>query len=407
MASIKVNYDKHGTIISCRFRVCLGRDELGKQIWATKTVTDIPNDKTEAKIQKAWKLQADLWEQGLLDGTQSKDNSTFQGFVEGDFWMLHVQSGKLRDSTVSFYTNIKPRCIEYFGKRKLSTIKQTDIEKFLIWLSRQKQKNGQPLTAGTQKHIFNFIKIVFNFAVNKGYIQRNPTQGVKPPKQPHKTVDYLPPVEAQKFLKALDTLDEKELHWRAAMQVLIYLGLRRGELCGLQWGDIDFEQSTLSVKRNVTYTASYGVKIGEPKTANSFRTLPIPDTVAATLRAWKTKQLHKFRDQVGDTGASIVITPAAFVFSERTDPYTPIFPTAVTKWLSRFVKEQGLPNVSPHDLRHTCGSLLLESGANLKAVQAFLGHEDASTTLRFYAGVDADSLKKAADSLASALATTC
>lgn len=397
MASIKINKDKNGIIISCRWRACLGRDGTGKQLWASKTVKDIPDEKTEAKIKKVWQLQADSWEKGLIAGTESRDNSTFKAFVEGDFWELHVLGGNLKPSSVAFYENMRPRCIEYFGNKKLSAIRQTDCERFLIWLRVQKQKNGQPLGAGTQKHIYNFLKIVFNFAEDKGYIQRNPMRGVKPPKQPHKEVDYLSPADAQRFITALN---EAPTQWRAMMQIMVYLGLRRGEVCGLQWSDLDFATNTISVQRNVTYTAASGVVVGEPKTANSFRTLPAPVVLMQTLRVWKREQANKFA-KLG--GAAVIITQSAFVFCNKDDPYTPIFPTALTKWLARFVESNNLPAVSPHDLRHTCGSLMLESGANLKAVQEFLGHEDASTTLRFYAGIDQNSLRRAGETLAAML----
>lgn len=400
MASIKINRDSHGVIKSCRWRACLGRDERGKQIWATKTVSEIPDEKTEARIKKAWQLQADLWEQGLLNGTQSTDNSTFRGFLENVFWPLRVENGKIKPSTAAYYANIKVRALEYFGKKKLSAIRQTDIEKFLIWLSSQKQKNGRPLSASTQKHDFDFIKIVFGYAEDKNYIVRNPTRGVKPPKQPHKDVDYLPQADAQAFINALQN---EPLRWRAIMQLLIYLGLRRGEVVGLQWQDIDFDANAIKVQRNVTYTAQFGVKVAEPKTANSFRTLPAPAVVMATLRAWKAEQTEYFRKIADTAHASIIITPTAFVFSGDLDPYTPQFPTNVTSRLKKFCKEHGLPDVSPHDLRHTCGSLMLEAGVNVKSVQTFLGHSDASTTLRFYAGVDQNALRKAGEQLAETL----
>ena len=402
MASIKINKDKNGVIKSCRFRACLGRDECGKQIWATKTVSKIPDEKTEAKIKKAWQLQADVWEKGLLDGTESANNDTFQGFVEGDFWKLHVEGGNLRPSTAAFYKNMRPRCIQYFGTKKLTTIKKIDCEKFMVWLRDQKQKNGEPLSARTQKHIHGFLRVVFDFAEDNGYITINPMRGVKPPKQPHHDVDYLEPADAQAFINALQS---EPLRWRAIMQLLIYLGLRRGEVVGLQWGDINFDQNCISIKRNVTYTSLRGVEVGEPKTANSFRTLPAPAVVMATLKAWKAEQAQYFHNIADTASTTIVITPSAFVFSTDLDPYSPQFPTHLTKKVKQFCKAHGLPDMSPHDLRHTCGSLMLSSGVNLKAVQQFLGHEDAETTLKFYVGVDAESLRKATESLSSTLAS--
>lgn len=171
MASIKINKDKNGVIKSCRFRACLGRDNTGKQVWASKTVSDIPDERTEAKIKKAWQLQADLWEKGLLNGTESRDNSSFAGFVEGDFWTLHVEGGNLRPSTVAFYKAMSPRCIAYFGTKKLNSIKKIDCEKFMVWLRDQKQKNGEPLSARTQKHIHGFLRVVLTLQKKTDILQ--------------------------------------------------------------------------------------------------------------------------------------------------------------------------------------------------------------------------------------------
>ena len=402
MASIKINKDKNGVIKSCRFRACLGRDNTGKQVWASKTVSDIPDERTEAKIKKAWQLQADLWEKGLLNGTESRDNSSFAGFVEGDFWTLHVEGGNLRPSTVAFYKAMSPRCIAYFGTKKLNSIQKIDCEKFMVWLRDQKQKKGEPLSARTQKYIHGFLRVVFDFAEENGYITVNPMRGVKPPKQPHHEVQFLGTNDAQAFLSALQ---DAPLRWRAIMQIMLYLGLRRGELCGLKWENIDFDSNTISIKYNVTYSSLGGVQIGEPKTANSFRTLPAPAVVMSTLKEWKTEQAAYFRDIADTARTTIVITPTAFVFSGKLDPYSPMFPTHLTKRVKAFCKAHNLPDMSPHDLRHTCGSLMLEAGVNLKAVQQFLGHEDGATTLKFYAGVDAESLRKATENLSSALAS--
>ena len=96
--------------------------------------------------------------------------------------------------------------------------------------------------------------------------------------------------------------------------------------------------------------------------------------------------------------------PSAFIFGSPVDPYNPIRPDSVTQWLDRFNTTHGLRKVSPHDLRHTCATLLLSNGANVKETQTILGHADASTTLKFYVGTDLNALKNASDRLAQALA---
>ena len=95
--------------------------------------------------------------------------------------------------------------------------------------------------------------------------------------------------------------------------------------------------------------------------------------------------------------------PSAYVFAVPENPFDPAMPDTVTRWLSRFCAERGLPPFSPHTLRHSCASLLLISGATVKDTQLYLGHSDPSTTLKYYTGSNDDRLKKAGDGLATAL----
>ena len=390
MATVKINTDKTGKTISYRFRACVGRTKDGKQKWATKTVP--PLGLTPKKEMKEMQRQADEWEKSIKAGAIPVQDDTFEDFLDNTFWPLHVQNGEHKPSTVTFYTNMRTRCIEYFGGKKMTAIRKVDVEKFVLWLREQKTKNGQPLSAGTLKHYYNFLRITFLFAVDHDIIPKNPMRGIAAPKQPHRDVVYLHPEQARQFLQALA---DAPLRWQAIMQLLIYLGLRRGEVCGLQWQDIDYEHSTVNIRRNVVYTPAMGIQVGEPKTKNSIRTLPVPASVLAILRKWQSEQANTY--------APAQVLPTAYVFSADADPYTPQFPTHITKKVKAFMREHDLPDMSPHDLRHTCGSLMLENGANLKAVQQFLGHEDVETTLKFYAGVNQDSLKKASDALSMAL----
>ena len=82
-----------------------------------------------------------------------------------------------------------------------------------------------------------------------------------------------------------------------------------------------------------------------------------------------------------------------FLFPSQSSPYQPHDPTYITKHMKRFMKRIGLPDMSPHDLRHTCASLLLQSGADIKSVQDILGHADASTTLNFYVRASIEAMR--------------
>lgn len=385
--------------ISYLVRACVGRDTKGKQLWQSTTLPS--PGLTPAKEEKEIQRQADLWERQIKAeleksaAERERDAAkqlTFSGFLHTVFWPRHVDSGELRDTTITFYGYMRPRVEQYFGALRLSEIQKSDIEGFVVWLNTQKQDNGKPLSASTKKHLYNFVRICLTYAFEHELIDRNPVRGTKPPKQPHKDIDFLPIDAAKQFLAALETAP---LRWQGIMGCLIFLGLRRGEVCGLQWADIDLVHGAVTIRRNVTYTPSGGVQIGEPKTENSFRTLPLPEHLSAVLTRWQGEQQRIY--------APFIIDPQCFVFCADADPRQPQFPTNLTKHIKRFMAAHGLPDASPHDLRHTCATILLESGATVKQVQGYLGHQDPATTLKFYTAVDARSLRNAGNLLSTAL----
>ena len=398
MASVKPNYNKAGEIISYRFRACIGRDELGKQQFATKTV-DVPVGLTPAKALKRMQTEADLWESEVKKGNAPVKKQSFKHFIEEEFIPVHVCGGKHSPSTVFFYKDICKKLTARFGTKPLDSIRSIDIEKYLVDLQKEKRtgKDGQekPLSASYVGHFRTVLTVAFGFAEKHGMIEKNPMRCVSSIKKDRKEVDFLSEEEARQFLSCLN--ENASLYWKTAMNVLIRCGLRRGELAGLKWSDIDYEKQTLTVCRDVINNAETDRKnlVKETKSTNSDRELPIAPVLMFMFKAWQKEQAEQYGS---------MLMPSAFIFGSPVDPYSPIRPDSVTQWLSRFNKTHGLRNVSPHDLRHTCGTLLLANNATVKETQTFLGHADASTTLRFYCGTNADALKNASDRLSQALA---
>ncbi len=388
MASIMPKYNKEGSIIAYRFRVCLGRETSGKQKTVSKTVP-VPEGLSPKKAEREMQRQADEWERNLGAGFTPTKKTGYRSFVDDVWFPVHVRNGEHKPSTIDYYRRMSKRLVEHFGQQDINTIKALDIQRFINQLrTNEKQRGNQPLSDTTVKHYINLLRIQFGFAEKHDLVERNPMRKIDAPKRVHKPVDFLTQEQAKVFLKALDT---EPLRWRCMMTLLMSCGLRRGEAVALQWRDISFKDATLSIERAVTYTKEAGITIGKPKSANSMRILPLTSGMLALLRQWQIAQRREC--------LQISLLPRAFVFGLEIDPYSTMFPTTPTRWMSKFIKRHNLPDVSPHDLRHTCGTLLLMSGATIKDTQDFLGHEDAKTTLAFYAASSPESLRKAAEGL--------
>lgn len=399
MATVIEKKDKSGKVVSYKLMVCVGRDEnTYKQIWRTRTIPR-PEGLTPAKEKKEVARIADAWEIEQKEEYErthekvSKKNITLASFINDVWWKDHVDNPKEHTpSTISFFKYMSQDIVDYFGpKKKLTAIDGEAVKKYVKYCNTEaKTKRGTPYSAATTKHHFDTLKNILEYARRFHYIDYNPCQDLsqkETPKREKKTVDFLDPMDAKRFIQCLE---DEPLFWRTFMNVLIITGLRRGEATALQWGDVDFDKLTITVQRNVTIDRNSPDKyhVGPTKTED-VRTVPITHRLLSLLK-------ERREDQEGVYGK---VFPSAYIFNRASDPYTPIYPTEPTRWQSRFTKRHNLPRVSPHDLRHTAATLALEAGANLKEVQNLLGHSDPGTTMKFYAGVTEEAQRRTVDGI--------
>jgi integrase len=196
-----------------------------------------------------------------------------------------------------------------------------------------------PLAEKTIKHYYITLSNIFNFACKHDFLTKNPIDKVDAPKVSKKPVDALTQEETAVFINLINDCD---LDFKALLHVLITTGLRRGEGLGLQWQDIDFENATIKVNRSAVNVSGKGVIVITPKTNTSVRTIPVMTSVLRLLAEWRRQQ-----------DAQGAATDTAFVFGSPTDIYKPRDPNAITRRLKRFMKSNVLPDISPHDLRHS------------------------------------------------------
>lgn len=188
--------------------------------------------------------------------------------------------------------------------------------------------------------------------------------------------------EVRDHLKEIDKLPQVQ---RLMYMLLLTTGVRRGECFGLQWKDVDFDNRVLRIERSVTYTGLGGISVGLPKTTAEIREIPVTESVLVLLRNHRSleEQCNNFFED-------------AYLFHWSEPLYATQDPTYITAYEKIYGVLRAL-NASPHDLRHTCASLLIQSGVDIKSVQDILGHADASTTLNFYARSNTETMRAAAN----------
>lgn len=230
---------------------------------------------------------------------------------------------------------------------------------------------------------------------------------IRAPKVTRRESAFLNDKEAELILSKLKN---EPIKWRTAMELLIYSGMRRGELMGLEWKDVDFENKVIHIYRTSQYISGLGIITKDTKNATSERTIRLPDAAFETLSEYRSHWLY-MQTAMGDLWQhKITIThidgKKEVVDNDRLfikDDSTPMHPDSITAWTYDFIKKYDLPKFSPHSLRHTNASLLIANGVNIPTVSKRLGHANVSTTTKIYSHAIQSADEKAADILAEKL----
>ena len=405
MASL-IEVFKDGRIVSYRFSCCVGRDERGKQVRRSMTWHP-PDGLRQSRMRAAAERAAADWEEtvraeyaaelermsrpdpGHIPPEERRDD--FCEYVNNVWYKLYICNGDRKRSTETYYKDISKYITGYFHGAILQEITPIQIQEYLQDLrDTHYKKKKKPLSQKYLHHQYGALLNIFEYAERNKMITENPMKYVEAPRMKKKPVDALSDEQAKVFFEKVKSCP---IDLQCILTMLITTGLRRGELAGLKWRDIDVSAGVLHVERGVSYTHGSGVVVSTPKTSSSIRDIPLmPATVDVLLR---------YLDDVKRKHQSTIIKDA-FLFHRSDDLFRPIDPNAITRRVKRFMKNNGLPDLSPHDLRHSCATLLLAQGADVKSVQQILGHSDASTTLNFYVRADLQQMRAATDKMADA-----
>lgn len=358
---------------SYSIRVSCGYDTQGKQVIQSKTWT--PDDgMTEKQIQKELERQKVLFEEECKKGFQARAVK-FETFCEE--WFTEYAKPNLRNTTYERLRQLRGRIYKAIGHLRMDKITARQIQMFVNTLSKNgaNEKTGGALSAKTIRHILNLISDVFGYGVKMGVVSENPCGKVTIPKTEQKEKEIYSFDEMTKFL---DLLKDEPLKYRVFFNILIFSGFRRGEMMGLEWKDIDWENNVISVRRTSNYTVGQGVYTDTTKTRSSQRTLKFPNAVMNLLREFKSEQDSE-QECLGNKREN---SDRLFV----TDTGKPLHPNMPYYWLKRFCAKNGLPFHGLHCFRHTFASILVNEGVDIVTVSGALGHSAVSTTVNLLYG---------------------
>ncbi|WML35672.1 site-specific integrase [Clostridium sp. OS1-26] len=372
-------YEKNGKTYY-RGMLTIGYDEDGKLI--RKSFNGSKKQEVVNKMAE-YKTKSNA---GLLP---SDDKITLQQWFYT--WLFDFRINDLKPSSLERYEGIYRNYIKdtQIGKKKLSDLRAADIQMYYNSLSESNK------TADTIKMINKNLKTCLNEALKQGLITKNYCTLVTLPKVEKKDEITVFSVEEQKSL--INYLEGHRLKMLLAMA--LGTGMRQGELLGLKWSDIAFDNNTVSINKSiklvyvVTKNGSRESKIIEqtPKTKNSIRTIPVPSKVMDEL-----KQYKEFQNQEKINNKDLYLDNN-IVFATELGAY--LDSRYLTKRYTSILKKADIPYKKFHSLRHTYCTRLFEAGIPIKIVQMLMGHGDIKTTMNIYTHVMPDEKIKAVEKI--------
>lgn len=360
------NIEKRGKG-SWRLTVNGGIGPDGKRIKHQKTVK--ASSEREAKKELA-KFVAEI-EKGEY---HEPSRMTLSEYVE--FWLTNYGETNLQPTTIVFYKGLFKRILTAMGHLKLEQIKPIHLIQFYKNLEEDGiREDGKPGGLSSQMilHHHRCFSAILQDAVEWQLISSNPVSKVKAPKVEIKEGKYYTEEEVSAILTHLSQVDIKYFN---LVSLGIATGLRKGELLGLEWKHIDFQQKTIKVCQSSQYTRELGVFTKLPKNKSSNRVIAIPNSILTMLSQYKDYQESQ-RLEIGDLWEN-----HDRLFTQWNGK--PMHPGTVNSWFQKFLIANDLPRRKFHSLRHTSATLLIAHNVNLKTVSERLGHARIETTLNVY-----------------------
>ncbi len=371
--------------------------------------------KTRAEVGAKLTEMQEKTRQGIPAVTSNMPLNTYL-----DYWLKTVAPERYKPSTMSSYEPITRVYIApALGRKPLNRLTPADIRRFLADFRAgclcclRRVDHARPLekreccavgkccerrpSDRTVQYAHAVLRSSLQSAVREELLARNVARLVERPRVQHKEVQPMTAEEVRVMLRAA-----RGHRLYPLWLLLISTGLRRGEVLGLTWNDIDLTSRQLRVRRNLQRVKGHLV-FGTPKTARSLRTIALPISCVARLHERREQQVQE-RAEAGLDWQPLDIQPDGLVFTTLTG--TALDPRNLNRSLAALCTKAGLRPIRVHDLRHTCASLMLAEGVAVRTIMETLGHSTISMTLDTYAHVMQTTLREAADRMDDVLGMT-
>jgi len=338
----------HGVVYDIRFRV---RSPEGKWKQRCETLNALGEGKVaRAKAEEI--LEFRLREANPANGIVIPSNMTFRQFADSQ-WQQYLDRKAVKPSTrASYRTYLNKHIMPVFGEFKLSDITPLHVGELLS------KKHTEGLSARSVHHLYRLLDTMFHLAADNDLVQRSPVRKNHKPDFPKANKVAWTPDQVRRIIA------NSPPRYQALVGTAALLGARIGEILGLQWNQVDFENREIRISQSL-----WRGKIQTPKTEQSVRVLPICDHLLHTLAKHMEQSLHT--------------APENFVFCHSDGrPFDPdvlrndvLYPAIKAAGLAREKRSHGW-----HAFRHTASTLIYQSTGDLKAARMYLGHADEKTT---------------------------